>query len=127
VGPRKGPKKILIVDDDPLVLRILKDKLAQDGFLVTTTSSAFGAVQLIQEQSPDIVIIDVMLPALPGNRIAALVKEQMEGRTKVLLYSAKQEAELKELAAECGADAWLVKSDDYGEVVTAARRLGGVK
>lgn len=124
---RKGPKKILIVDDDPLVLRILKDKLAQDGFLVTTTSSAFGAVQLIQEQSPDIVIIDVMLPALPGNRIAALVKEQMEGRIKVLLYSSKQEAELKEIAADCGADAWLVKSDDYGEVVAAARRLGGVK
>jgi DNA-binding response OmpR family regulator len=120
----KSPKKVLVVDDDPLVLRILKDRLVEEGFLVTTTSSAFGATQLIEEQVPDVVIIDVMLPALPGNRIAALVRERMGSKgVRVLLYSSKEESELKELADDCGADGWLRKSDDYDGLVAKVREL----
>lgn len=120
----KSPKKVLIVDDDPLVLRILKDRLVEEGFLVTTTSSAFGATQMVEEQVPDVVIIDVMLPALPGNRIAGLIRERMGSKgVRVLLYSTKEETELKELAAECGADGWLKKSDDYDGLVARVREL----
>lgn len=120
----KSPKKVLVVDDDPLVLRILKDRLVEEGFLVTTTSSAFGATQMVEEQVPDVVIIDVMLPALPGNRIAGLIRERMGSKgVRVLLYSSKEEAELKELAADCGADGWLKKSDDYDGLVALVREL----
>ena len=120
----KSPKKVLVVDDDPLVLRILKDRLVEEGFLVTTTSSAFGATQLIEEQVPDVVIIDVMLPALPGNRIAALVRERMGSKgVRVVLYSSKDEAELAALAKDCGADGWLKKSDDYDALVAKVREL----
>ena len=120
----KSPKKVLVVDDDPLVLRILKDRLVEEGFLVTTTSSAFGATQLIEEQVPDVVIIDVMLPALPGNRIAALVRERMGSKgVRVVLYSSKDEAELAALAKDCGADGWLTKSDDYDALVAKVREL----
>lgn len=120
----KSPQKVLVVDDDPLVLRILKDRLVEEGFLVTTTSSAFGATQMVEEQVPDVVIIDVMLPALPGNKIAGLIRERMGSKgVRVLLYSSKEEAELKELAAECGADGWLKKSDDYDGLVARVREL----
>ncbi len=122
----RTPKKVLVVDDDPLVLRILKDRLVEEGFLVSTTSSAFGATQLVEEQEPDVVIIDVMLPALPGNRIAQLVRERMKD-VRVLLYSGKDEAELAELAKESGADGWLKKSDDYDLLVKEVRALAGRK
>ena len=124
----KGPKKVLVVDDDPLVLRILRDRLVEAGFLVTTTSSAFGAIQMIEEQVPDVVIIDVMLPALPGNRIAAIVRERMGHKgVKILLYSGKEAGELEELAIEAKADAWMVKSDDYEGLVEEVRSLAGKK
>ena len=72
----------------------------------------------------DVVIIDVMLPALPGNRIAGLIRERMGSKgVRVLLYSSKEEAELKELAADCGADGWLKKSDDYDGLVALVREL----
>jgi DNA-binding response OmpR family regulator len=124
----KTPRKVLVVDDDPLVLRILKDRLAEEGFLVSTTSSAFGATQLVEEQVPDVVIIDVMLPALPGNRIAALVRDRMGSKgVKILLYSGKDASELEELAKESGADAWLRKSDDYDLLVEKVKSLAGKK
>lgn len=124
----KGPKKVLVVDDDPLVLRILRDRLVEAGFLVSTTSSAFGAIQMIEDQVPDVVIIDVMLPALPGNRIAAIVRERMGHKgVKIILYSVKDAAELEVLATEAKADAWLVKSDDYELLVKEVRSLAGKK
>ena len=122
----KAPKKVLVVDDDPLVLRILKDRLVEAGFLVSTTSSAFGAIQLVEEQVPDVVIIDVMLPALPGNKIAALVRDRRGSKgVRVLLYSGKDASELEELTKECGADGYVVKSDDYEHLIARVRALAG--
>ena len=122
----KKPKKVLVVDDDPLVLRILKDKLSEAGYLVTTTSSAFGAVQMVEEQNPDVVIIDVVLPALPGTRIASIIRERMK-KVKVLLYSSKEEAELVELTKECGADGFIKKNQDYEGLLSKVRALAGAK
>jgi DNA-binding response OmpR family regulator len=119
---KKNPKKVLVVDDDPLVLRILKDKLSEEGYLVTTTSSAFGATQLVEEQAPDLVIIDVVLPALSGARIAALIRERMK-KVKVLLYSSKDEAELKQITKDCNADAWHKKTEDFDALVKTVRTL----
>lgn len=119
---KKNPKKVLVVDDDPLILRILKDKLSEQGYLVTTTSSAFGATQLVDEHRPEVVIIDVVLPALPGPRIAALVRERMK-KVKVLLYSSKDEAELKQVAKDCNADAWLKKTDNYDALLAEVKKL----
>ena len=119
---KKNPKKVLVVDDDPLVLRILKDKLSEEGYLVTTTSSAFGATQLVEEQNPDLVIIDVVLPALSGARIAALIRERMK-KVKVLLYSSKDEAELKQIAKDSSADAWHKKTEDFDALVKTVRGL----
>ena len=124
----KSPKKVLVVDDDPLVLRILKDRLVEEGFLVSTTSSAFGATQLVEEQVPDVVIIDVMLPALPGNRIAALIRDRMGAKgVRVLLYSSKDEKELSEIAKDCGADGWIKKSGNYDALITKVRELATKK
>ena len=122
MGKKKDPKKVLVVDDDPLVLRILKDKLSEEGYLVTTTSSGFGAVQLVEEQDPDVVIIDVILPALPGARIAALIRERMK-RVKVLLYSSKDEAELKTIAKDANADGFLKKSGNYDILLAEVKKL----
>lgn len=122
MGKKKDPKKVLVVDDDPLVLRILKDKLSEAGYLVTTTSSGFGAMQIVEEQNPAVVIIDVMLPALPGARIAALIRERMK-KVKVLLYSSKDEAELKTIAKEANADGFLKKSDDYETLLAEVKKL----
>ena len=121
---RQPPKKVLIVDDDPLVLRILKDKLSDAGYLVTTSSSAFGATQLVEEQRPDVVVIDVMLPALPGNRVAALIRERCGDKCPaIVLYSVKEPDELRALAEECGADDWFTKTDDYDALISKVRAL----
>jgi len=122
----KGPAKVLVVDDDPLVLRILRDKLVEAGFLVATTSSAFGALQVAEEQRPDLMIIDVMLPALPGQKIAAAAKERLGGSgLKVMLYSGKPAKELESLTREAGADGWALKTSDYEALLSQVKRLIG--
>lgn len=118
------PVKVLVIDDDPLVLRILRDRLVEAGFLVTTTSAAFGAIQMVEEIGPDVVVLDVMMPALPGNKIAELIRQRFPGRRLgILLYSGRELDDLPRLAAECGADDWIAKSDDYAALVARISAL----
>lgn len=127
-APGTRPTKVLVVDDDPLVLRILRDRLVPAGFLVTTTSAAFGAVQMVEDIGPDVVVLDVMMPALPGNRIAELIRQRFPDRNvAILLYSGRDLDDLPRLAAECGADAWVAKSDDYGGLIERIHALAGAR
>lgn len=127
-APGTRPTKVLVVDDDPLVLRILRDRLVEAGFLVTTTSAAFGAIQMVEEFGPDVVVLDVMMPALPGNKIAELIRQRFPGRNvAILLYSGRDLDDLPRLARECGADAWIAKSDDYAGLVERIVALAGPK
>ncbi len=120
----RAAKRVLVVDDDPLMLRVVKDRLAAEGFEVATTSSAFEATHRVEETAPDVVLIDVDLPALSGARVAALIRDRIGARgVRVLLYSSTEESELKALADEAGADGYLVKSDDYALLVRSVRRL----
>jgi two-component system, OmpR family, alkaline phosphatase synthesis response regulator PhoP len=104
-------QKILIVDDSELVLAMAKDALEEAGFEVFTSTNGIEANSYIfSKNKPDLIILDVMLPMLDGNKKAKLLREKEFSRQiPILLISSKSEDELRRLTIEAGVDGYIRK------------------
>lgn len=105
-------KRILVVDDDPDLLEITKELLELDGYHVRVQQSPFGTTKSVLEFEPDLILLDVNMPGLSGDRLAALLIRGEEGiRRRVLLYSSNDELSLHRAALEVGAEGYIPKGD----------------
>jgi CheY-like chemotaxis protein len=92
----------LVVDDDPIALEVARDRLVKLGFNVTTRGQSLGTSAWIMTERPNFVLLDVMMPALTGGELAALVRRR-KLNTGIILHSSKPIAELREIVRETGA------------------------
>jgi two-component system response regulator MprA len=104
---REGPATVLVVDDDDRLVSSVRRVLAYEGYRVLTATSGPEGLQLARDESPDLIILDVMLPGLDGLEIARRV--QAGGGVPVLMLSARDRIEDKVAGLEAGADDYLVK------------------
>ena len=117
-------EKILIIDDSELVLAMAKDALAQAGYQVLTATNGIEANRYIfSKDKPDLIIMDIMMPMLDGNKKAKLLKENEVSRDiPILLLSSKSEAEMRSLMAEAGANGYILKPFTPEQLTEAVRR-----
>lgn len=101
--------RVLVVDDDPAHLLLVERSLQACGFEVQTHPTAFGVSHLVSTTAPDLVLLDVNIPALSGDRVLALAKARAPKDTQFILYSAADETKLRLLALESGADGYISK------------------
>ena len=106
----KAAGSILIVDDSPIALGVAAEVLRGAGYTVFTTESWFEA-STIASRGVDVMLLDVEMPNLPGPRICPFAK-RLFPELKVVLYSGRPQAELDQIAAGCGADGAIQKSND---------------
>jgi DNA-binding response OmpR family regulator len=114
--------KILVVDDSEAVLGWVKAALEAAGFEVTTQTSPFGFSSSLIHQRPDLVLLDVNLPALSGVKLAEIAVKNGLVNCPLLLYSDRPAPELAALAARCGAQGYVKKSRDSRALVDAIWR-----
>ena len=116
-------QKILIVDDSELVLAMARDALEEAGFEVFTATNGIEANSYIfSKNKPDLIILDVMLPMLDGNKKAKLLREKEFSRQiPILLISSKSEEELKRLTIEAGVDGFIRKPFTNTGIVDSVR------
>jgi DNA-binding response OmpR family regulator len=122
--------KIFLIDDDPTTLQLYTKALENAGFKVTATKEVIGTVNKINDFSPDVILLDVMMPALSGNKIVKILRESVRSQPDIILLSNKGEDELKKIAKECGADDYITKISGPFSVVRKIneyifRRKGG--
>lgn len=103
-------QRVLVVDDDPLLLEMVQRTLTLDGFVVATVTGPIGVSNLIRSNEPDFVLLDVDLPAVPGERLLEVARRQAPQRTLFILYSSCDPSKLKALAEKVSADGWISKS-----------------
>ncbi|MFB3737886.1 MAG: response regulator transcription factor [Candidatus Velamenicoccus archaeovorus] len=118
----RGPK-ILIVDDDPVIVRLLQINFRLEGYEVDTASRGDQAVERARAGRPDLVILDVMMPGLDGWEVCRQLKELPEIRdVPVIFLSARAQDEDRRRGYALGVDEYVTKPFDPGHLVEIVRR-----
>ena len=107
-------KRILLVDDEPLILKGLRFTLEQEGYEILTAADGEEALQVFFDQPVDLVLLDVMLPKLDGIQVCQRIRES--SNVPILMLTAKGEDMDKILGLEYGADDYMTKPFNILEV-----------
>jgi DNA-binding response OmpR family regulator len=122
-------KKILVVEDDAVSARMLRDYLDAHGYATTIATTGIEGLRLFRQDPPDLMIVDVALPMKSGFEVCFEVKRTVEGRAlPVLLMSAVyQDAEQSDVYAResLGAQGWLSKPFELRTLLTRVEQLIG--
>lgn len=114
-------RRILVVDDDPKILKALDQALRQEGYDVSRAADGEEALRLARELKPDLVVLDIMLPKMDGFEVCAQLREL--GSTPVLILSARGEEMDKVVGFNVGADDYLTKPFRLTELVLRVRAI----
>ena len=114
--------RILVVEDDPFFARVLQKRLSAEGYQVFVATDGREGMKAIVIHEPDLVISDWMMPQVDGLELCQSVKTGLrEAAPYFILLTAKGEIDDKLLALETGADDYLVKPCDQGELMARVR------
>jgi len=114
--------RILVVEDDPAILRGLADNLAFESYEVLTASDGEAACRLIHEKNPDLIILDLMLPRLSGYEVCRKVRS--EGvTTPIVMLTARGEEADRVLGLDLGADDYVSKPFSVRELMARVRAV----
>ncbi len=117
----EGQQKILIVEDEDRIRRLLRMYLEREDFIIVEAIDGNEGVKLAKEQPFDLIILDLMLPGLDGIRVCKAIRE--EQMTPVIMLTAKGEESNRIEGFESGADDYIVKPFSPREVVLRVKAL----
>ncbi|MEM9245471.1 MAG: response regulator transcription factor [Cyanobacteria bacterium P01_F01_bin.153] len=114
-----GPQHhILIIDDDPNLILLVKDYLEFHGYVVTTASNGLEALKILDDMVPDMIICDVMMPEMDGYSLVKSVRQNPKTNwIPVLFLSAKGQSQDRVRGLTTGADIYMVKPFEPEELV----------
>jgi two-component system, OmpR family, response regulator MprA len=113
---------VLIVDDDPKLLKMLQRTLAYENLNVLTATNGLEALPLVQAQQPDLLVVDWMMPKMDGLALVRRLRDE-ENRTLVLMLTARDAIENRVEGLESGADDYLVKPFAPAELVARVHAM----
>lgn len=113
--------KILVVDDDTNICELLRLYMEKEGYTVAIANDGEAAVRAFNEVSPDIVILDIMLPKLDGWQVCREIRKVSD--KPIIMVTAKGETFDKVLGLELGADDYVVKPFDAKEIMARIKAV----
>ncbi len=116
-------KEVLVVDDDPLVVKILREPLERAGYNVSVANHGLEALKKVKERRPDLIILDILMPFLDGFKVARLLKfdKRFKDIPIIVLTSRATEGERK-MGEQVGADEFLYKPFRLPQVLDVVHR-----
>ncbi|MFT8870828.1 MAG: response regulator transcription factor [Sporolactobacillus sp.] len=116
------PKKILVVDDEPSIVTLLTFNLKKAGFEVISASKGSDVFSNVQEQHPDLIVLDLMLPEMDGMDVCKQLRQEMI-TTPIIMLTARDDELDKVLGLELGADDYLTKPFSPRELVARVKAI----
>ena len=114
----KDSKQLLLIDDDPNLILLVKDYLEFRGYKVTTAENGREALEVLQQQTPDMIICDVMMPEMDGYTLVQQIRNNASTNwIPVLFLSAKGQSQDRVKGLNMGADVYMVKPFEPEELV----------
>src|SRR5689334_16562302 len=120
----KPPLKVLVVDDEDSIIELVRLGLRYEGFQVEVASDGEQGLTLAQRISPDVVILDIMLPGIDGLEVCRRLRSNpTTSDVPVLMLTAKDEVGDRILGLQTGADDYLTKPFDFYELLERVRAI----
>jgi voltage-gated potassium channel len=117
-------RKVVIVDDNPVILSLYTRLFQKAGFLPLTAVDGKQGVERIIEHTPCVAVVDFELPVLSGIELCRQVRSRERCRkTRLVLFTGSSHSDTREKALSAGADAVVVKSADAGEIIKTVERV----
>lgn len=113
--------QILVVDDDEEILDLVRDTLENEDLLVSTAKTGDAALKMIEEEPPDLVVLDIMMPILNGDKVCQMVREKSS--VPIIMLSARGEMREKIKCLNLGADDYLTKPFGPEELMARIKAL----
>lgn len=114
-------EKILIVDDEPKILKIIKHSLQDDGFLLLEASNGVEALEVVEREYPDLMILDLMMPGMDGFEVCREIRREHD--VPILMLTARSDDVDKIVGLELGADDYMTKPFNPRELVARVKAI----
>ena len=119
-------KKILIVDDEPSILRLLSKRLKDIGYETFTANDGYQCIKITREVKPDLILLDLQMPAGGGVHAFENLKASVyTSMIPIIFITAFQKKEAKQLIIEMGADGFIPKPINFSELLKMIKKLIG--
>ena len=121
--PARGPL-VLLVDDDPQVREVVRINLEMEGYAVREAANAEDGLAALEDEAPDLILLDVMMPQVDGWEMLRRVQERHGvGSIPVIMFSGKIDERALAQATERGAAGFLAKGFDLQELIDRAKQM----
>lgn len=122
ISVMSDPARILVIDDDPKIRSVVRRGLVYEGFRVTDAGTGEEGLDQARDQTPDLVILDVMLPGMDGLEVCRRLRGAGD-EVAILMLTARDEVKDRVEGLETGADDYLVKPFSFEELLARVRAL----
>ncbi len=115
--------KILVAEDEPMLLKTIELKLKKEGYEIFTTVDGREAVAKIESLNPDLVITDIMMPYVSGLEIISIIRKKEGKKIPIIILSAMDQENVVMEAFDLGADDYITKPFSLNELAIRVKRL----
>ena len=120
--------RILVVDDEPLIVTMLTKHFEEEGFTVLTARDGYEALTKARTEIPDLILLDLILPKLNGYEVCTLLKQDTRYQhIPIIMLTAKVQEKDEQLGQACGAQAYLRKPVQIQALLEQIRALLSLK
>lgn len=116
-------KKIVLAEDNSIFLLLLKFRLEKEGYKILTAVDGKEAIDLIEEHSPELILTDIMMPFISGLEVISHVRNKLNMKTPIIVFSSAGQEEIVLKAFDLGATDFMSKPLSPNELVIRVKRL----
>ena len=117
-------EKILVVDDSPTELKIMSEPFIPKGYNIITAMDGEEAIKMAEEEKPDLIVLDVIMPKMNGFQVCRKIKTTPELKDiKIILLTSKNQESDEFWGMKQGADAYMTKPFDPDKLLDKAREI----
>ena len=123
-GEKVEKKRILVIDDEPNLLEVIRLRLEANDYEVLTAQDPLAGLEIAKEEMPDLIIMDVIMPKVNGLRLLRILKREDETKDiPVIILSVKWHDNNHKAGVDAGADYYLTKPYDPKELLDTVKKV----
>jgi CheY-like chemotaxis protein len=116
-------KHVLVYEDEPMAQRLLRTTLEPEGYRVTAVETGAAALEIVENDPPDLVVCDIFVPGVDGVQLITQLRQEYDYKAPILVVTAHAEEEYRRATLAAGADAFMAKPVERPELLARVKEL----